>query len=809
MARAQRSGAATPDPTRPLEAKTRWARRLFTLLLGRRLPRWDGELRVAARQSVTLRRDAHGVAYIDAREPADAWFGLGFCHAQDRAGQLELLGRTVRGTLSELAGPETLSLDRAVRMIGIRRAAEAQLGQLDADLREQIAAYTAGMNAGFGSGPRSHEHALLRSEPTPWQPADVMGLGLLTCCLLPSNWDVEAARLNLLERDGEAAVRALDPTYPAQLPLISPPGAAAGPFLSDYLLRDLQALRALLGTSGGSNAWALAGSKTASGRPLLANDPHLPAVLPNLGYLARVKCPEFGVAGVSLVGLPAFLTGHNGHAAWGTTAALVDNVDLFLEELSADGEQVREGDVFVPCSAHTEWIPVRGRAHEALRVRRTARGPIVASASEREAALFDPLPLLGRANALSLAGTWLAPRPTRAGLGFHLLRSFEDFQDCCARATGCCYSFVYADPKSVGWLLACEVPRRKSGHGSLPLPGWAPEVGWEAQPAVSRELPWLENPERGFVCCANNQPVADGESAVFLGHDFLDGYRQARITERLSAESDWSVARSSELQLDVLSITFRELRAALLAVPALDADTARALELLRGWSGELSAGSSAASVYALFLGELCQRICRVKAPNSWSIASGGGVSRLSPGTCWNARRASFVARLILEQPPGYFGSWPREMAEVLGAVVRRLRHDFGADERRWAWGEIRPLPLRHLLGQHALLGPIFNRGPLPGYGDGTTVNQAGFEFWEPLRHSTVTAHVRSVMDVGNWSASRFVLLGGQSGNPCSPHYDDLVPFWLRGEGVPIHWEDAAVAAHSVHTLRLTPSGAAR
>ncbi len=802
------SHSLSADPALPLGARTRWAQRLFRLLLGARSPRWSGELRAGTRQPVLLRRDAYGVAYIDAREPRDAWFGLGFCHAQDRAGQLELLGRTVRGTLSELAGPETLSLDRAVRMIGIRRAAEAQFEHFDADLREQITAYAAGLNAAFEHGPRSHEHALLRIEPTPWQPADVIGLGLLTCCLLPSNWDVEAARLNLLERDGEAAVRALDPTYPAQLPLTSPPGAAAGPFLSDYLLRDLEALRALLGTSGGSNAWALAGSKTASGRPLLANDPHLPASLPNLGYLARVKCPEFGVAGVSLVGLPAFLTGHNGHAAWGATAAAVDNVDLFLEELSADGERVREGEDFVPCATHTEWIRVRGRASEALHVRRTARGPIVASAAEPEAALFHPLPLLGRANALSLAGTWLAPRPTRAALGFHLLRSFEDFRACCAQSTGCCYSFVYADPDSVGWLLACEVPRRKSGHGSLPLPGWAPDVGWEAQPAVSSELPWLENPESGFVCCANNQPVADGQSAVFLGHDFLDGYRQARITERLQADSDWSVASTSQLQLDVLSLPFRELREVLLAVPARDADGARALELLRSWSGELSADSSAASVYALFLGQLCQRICQVKAPGSWSIASGGGVSRLSPGTCWNARRASFVARLMLDQPAGYFESWPREMAEVLGGVVRWLRRDFGSDERRWAWGEIRPLPLRHLLGQHPLLGPIYNRGPLPGYGDSTTVNQASFEFWQPLRHSTVSAHVRSVMDVGNWSAARFVLLGGQSGNPCSQHYDDLVPLWQRGEGVPIHWEDAAVDAHTRHTLRLTPSGAA-
>jgi len=517
-----------------------------------------------------------------------------------------------------------------------------------------------------------------------------------------------------------------------------------------------------------------------------------------------VKCPSFAVAGISLVGIPAFISGHNGHAAWGSTSASVDNVDLFLEELSADGEQVREGEAFVPCAAHTEWIPVRGQPPVALRVRSTARGPIVARAAEAEQGLFQPLPLLGRANALSFAATWLQPRATRALLGFHLLRSFADFRAACAECTGCAYSLVYADPDSIGWLLATEVPRRKTGSGSLPLPGWQQHVGWEPQVAGSRELPWLENPSGGFVCCANNQPVADGQSAVFLGHDFLDGYRQARICEQLSSRDDWSIERMSRLQTDVVSLAFRELRQHLLAVPALDAASARALELLGAWDGSLGGDSAAASVYELFLGELCQRICRLKAPNSWLFAAGAGVTSLIPGTCWNARRASFVARLIVEQPAGFFPSWPAELASVLSQVVRDLRRDFGADERAWAWGELRPLPLRHRLGQKALLAPIFNRGPLPGYGDSTTVNQAGFEFWRPLRHSTVSAHLRSLIDVGDWSASRFVLLGGQSGNPLSPHYDDLVPLWQRGEGVPIHWQDDELARHAVHTLRLVP-----
>jgi penicillin amidase len=363
---------------------------------------------------------------------------------------------------------------------------------------------------------------------------------------------------------------------------------------------------------------------------------------------------------------------------------------------------------------------------------------------------------------------------------------------------------VYADAKSVGWLLAAEVPIRKSGYGSLPLPGWSPEVGWETDVITSSELPWLENPAAGYISCANNQPAEAAVDVPFLGHDFLDGYRQTRISEELAARTDWTIDATSALQTDLTSLVFREVRSVLLALVPKDSSSRRGLQLLTEWDGVVSGNSPAASVFELFLGELCQRACRVKAPNSWGVAAGVGVMKLIPGTCWNARRASFTARLIVQQPAGFFESWPGEMVSCLSHVIDWLARDFGTDEHAWAWGRVRPLPLNHHLGQQKILASIYNRGPLPGYGDGTTVNQAGFEFWKPLRHSTVTAHQRAVIDVGNWGASRYVLLGGQSGNPLSDHYADLVPIWQQGRGVPIHWEDEAVAKHTISTLTLIP-----
>jgi penicillin amidase len=783
-----------------------FAQLAFGAMLGRRLTSYDGRYRVGCRRSVQISRDSFGVAYVDAQDEADAWFGLGFCHAQDRAGQLEITWRLARGLLSEVLGRAGLPIDRALRLIGVHRAAAEQVATLDADVRDQLAAYTAGVNAALQSRelPRSHEHALLRCAPSRWEPVDVVAFGLLMCCFLPSNWDVELARLIIFTRDGAEAVTALDPTWREDFPLTHPPGVASGAPSELFVAHDLEALRQFLGHSGGSNAWAVQAHKSATGRALLANDPHLPAALPNLGYLARVKCPSFKVAGISIAGIPAFITGHNGHAAWGSTSAQVDNADLFLEELSEDGRRVRQGETWLACYEHVEQIPVKGAKPETLRVIRTPRGSVVARSDDADASIFEPVPVVGRANALSFAATWLERRPTRSLLGFHRVKSFDDFRAVCAKSAGCSYSLIYADRETVGWVLAAEVPKRKSGFGSVPLPGWLSDVGWDGV-VPSDELPWSRNPDTGFVCCANNKPVADDQSSVFLGHDFLDGYRQRRITEQLAARNDWNVERMAALQVDVQSLAFADVQSVLLGLGPRGVEAMRAIELLRTWDGRLSGDSAAASVYLLFVSALSRKICERKAPNSYEYATGKGVMKLIPGTCFNARRASFVTHLVVEQPAGYFESWSAAFEDALSEAIKTLSERFGPAPSAWTWGKIRPLTLHHRFGDKKPLDRVFNHGPISGYGDGTTVNQAGFEFWEPLRHSTVTAHLRSVFDIGNWGASRFVLLGGQSGNPLSPHYADLVPLHERGEGVPVHWDDGAVKQHAVATLTLVPS----
>jgi penicillin G amidase len=775
---------------------------VFRLLLGRRLPLTRGALTVPGLQGpVRIRRDRWGIPHVDADDPLDGYFAVGFCHGQDRSFQLEVILRAGRGTLAEMVGPAVLPLDRLSRRIGFHHSAREQWPALDPDIRAMLEAYAAGINAGRAAGsPRpAHEFALLKASPTPWAPLDSVAVVKILSFTLCSNWDVELARLRLLRSDGPEALAALDPAYPPWQPVTSPPGAPAGAAL-DRLGEDLAELQKVAGLGGGSNNWVVSGARTATGRPLLANDPHLDARVPAHWYLMRVRTPGFAVAGATFLGGPSFPVGHNGHAAWGVTAGLIDNTDLFLEQVGADGASVRQGDGFVPCPVREEVIQVRGAGPVTERVLVTPRGPVISPA------------LPGVSEALSLRATWLDPLPIGGLLRVHHARSFAEFRRLLADWPVASQNVVYADTSgTIGWQMAGRAPRRRKGNGTVPLPGWDPEVGWERDPVPYEEVPHGVDPPEGFLATANTRPVPEGEGP-YLGADFVDGYRLAAITRALSARRDWDVGSTQALQLDQRTLAWEEMRAAVLSAPGQDDDARQGLELLRGWDGRLLADSPGACVYEVFVAEMAGRVARAKAPKGYEVALGLGQSALTPSNFFTFRRVGHLVNLLRTQPAGWFArGWPAEVADALGAVVRRLRAGHGANPGGWAWGRLRRLTMHHPLGRTPgalgrVFARVFNLGPVPWGGDADTISQAAAPPLAPLADTDNIASLRAVFDVGAWHNSRFCLPGGQSGNPLSPHYADQFPLWRRGEGVPIAFTEEEVAAAAVEALELRPPG---
>lgn len=773
-----------PMPSRP-------SLRALLHALGPRRPKLAGVLRVAGPSAeIAIGRDRWGIPHIEASSDHDAWFGLGFCHSQDRGFQLELIARAGRGTLSEILGVAALPIDRLSRVLGFARAAADQAPLLDADIVAALHAYVDGVNAAAGVTPRPHELALLRSRRTTWRITDVIAFQALQSLTLPGSWDTELARLRILLADGADALRAVAPEYGGWLPVTAPVGAAAGAGV-DRLATDIALLRDVVGVGGGSNAWAIGPAASSTGAALLANDPHLAPAVPGPWYLAHVIAPDWAVAGASFVGSPTFPTGHNGHAAWGITAACTDSADLFWEELDVAAGTVRGPSGEEPLEILEERLAVRGAPEVVERVLVTPRGPVMT-------------PLLdGVTVALSVRATWLQSSAVRGFLGVHRARDFAAFREAFRDWPGPGLNVVYADAKGhIGWQVVGTLPRRRGGNGTLPMPAWDAEAGWERDPLPFDGLPHLLDPPESFVASANNAPRPDREDEPFLGADWLDGYRAMRIVSVLAERTDWDVASTMRLQADVRVAAWDDLRPFLLDGRSHSAADARvATDLLAEWEGTMSAESAAASVYELAVCELAASLARRDAPRSWRWAIGAGFGTAVARTTFGARVASHVVARLRAADTGERRAL---VAAALESAVRTLHERVGPDPAAWGWGAVRPLTLLHPLAARRPLDRIFNVGPVPLGGDANTVAQAGVSPLEPLRNPWAIPNQRTVIDLADPERSRFVLAGGQSGNPLSPHYADLFRLWQRGYGVPIAWSPAAMAAATVHRLVLQP-----
>ncbi|HET6576363.1 MAG TPA: penicillin acylase family protein, partial [Fimbriiglobus sp.] len=319
-------------------------------------------------------------------------------------------------------------------------------------------------------------------------------------------------------------------------------------------------------------------------------------------------------------------------------------------------------------------------------------------------------------------------------------------------------------------------------------------------------------PQGGREQEGNPHPQARREPEAFLGIDFLDPYRVMVIREELAKqETGWTVADCQRLQLDQRSKPWEELRAVVLGLDSADADARQGLELLRDWDGRVAADSAAATVFELFVAELCVRVAKAKAPRSWPDVLGGAGPDPAGLSLFGDRRVGHLARLLREQPGGWFPRpWADELADALATVVRLLRRKHGPGPAWWQWGDVRPLAIAHpVLGQHRLLGPAFNLPRVPHGGDQNTVNQAACRPLTPTVPASNIAGLRAVFDTADWANCRFALAGGQSGNPLSEHYADLFELWVRGDGVPIPFTPEAVFRAARSTLRLTPDGAGK
>ncbi len=775
-------------------------------LLRRPLPRIRGNVTVEGLNGpVEIVRDRWGIPHIFAGDVNDAVFGLGFVHAQDRLWQMDFYRRVFSGTLAEVVGEQGVQVDRLMRRFGLRRVASSQLDQIDSETMAALESYAAGINAVIDSagGRLPIEFRILRYSPRPWAVADSVAFGKFMGWLLASGWATQIVRAQLMAKLGPELLSELEPPYPEGGLLTVPPG-------TEYrrgdaqLLEEYQELARLLGAGGGSNNWAVDGEKSATGKPLLANDPHLTAQMPSIWYEAHLCAGAVDAVGASIAGLPTIIIGHNRRIAWGVTNSMTAQQDLYVEEVNPEKPyQYRYNGRWRNGELIREEIAVRGREPIVEEVLITIHGPVISPAIDGETKVLSVRGVPGESVSLM-----------RAGYGLINAQNWDEFRDALRDWAAPGQNFVYADVDgNIGYQLGAHIPVRRQGRGLAPAPGWTDEYDWTGF-VPFEDLPSVFNPPTHFVATANNQIVGDDYPHQIEG-EWADEYRIGRIVEMLRERDKHSVVDFQRMHGDIFSIHGREMAEFMGRLDPADEESRQALDYVRAWDYVLTPDSVAGTIVEAFFFHMYRNTFAHKLGDALGRYMGEGVHYMAPVSGYAHRAGSHLVRLIRRAPADWFPSlngrrdtWEEVGLRSLRDALEELRSRLGPDMSRWSWGRLHTVSFSHALGKGPL-ARVLSRGPFPLGGDHNTVAQAAYDPAVPYAAGLSIPSYRQIVDLANLGNSLSMHTTGQSGQPGSRHYADMIGSWRRIEYHPMLFERAAILAESEGILTLEPRGEAR
>jgi penicillin G amidase len=766
-------------------------------------PKTKGTLTVAGLTApVKVIRDKWGVPQIYAENEHDLFFVQGYVHAQDRLWQMEFNRRVGSGTLSAVLGDTTLDIDRFMRTLGLRRAAERDLAQTGPETRSILEAYAAGVNA-FVDSHRSRlplEFAILGIDPAPWTPLDTLTWAQVMTYDMSYNYRFELLRARLIADLGEEAAQQLMPPYAAGAPLIVPAEAAGYGRLRGVDLSTPAALTALLGASNGdhgSNSWVVHGSRTATARPLLANDTHLGLNMPAIWYENGLQGGRFDVVGYSLPGCPGVMIGHNAHIAWGITILPADAQDFYIEKLDDPQNPAAyefEG-TWQPLERVPETIEVKGSEPVQLDVLRTRHGPLMNGVI---GSLKDAEPMALRWT--SLEGN----RVAQAIVLLNLASGWDDFRHALSFWDAPSQNFVYADVEGhIGYQAQSRIPIRAPGHqGLVPVPGWTGAYEWQGYIPFD-ELPSVLDPAAGFVVTANNKVISDSYP-YHLAYEWAAPYRAQRIVDLLAAEDSSTVEGMQKIQADTYSLPAEALRPYLQAVQAQNDLQAQALHLVNAWDLYLEADRAGASVYQAWYWFLVQNTLRDELGHDLLETY--------------LDKANIHVPVLIDwmaQPDNvWFDDTTTPAVESRDDIVQRsfsdavswLSQQYGGDPDKWEWGELHPQTFVHQpLGQSGigLIESLFNARPIAARGDLFTVDCAWFSYDAPFA-MTGGVSQRFIADPGDWDGLLAIHTTGQNGHLFHRHREDMIASWQSVDYGSLPFSREAAEAQAEEVLELQP-----
>ncbi|MEF8686638.1 UNVERIFIED_CONTAM: penicillin acylase family protein [Comamonas sp. A-3] len=784
-------------------------------------PRMDGKLVLAGlERSVWVRRDESDVTHISAQSPQDVWRALGFVHAQERGWQLEFNRRLMQGRLSEILGPATLELDKLMRALDIHGAARRQYAALPPSVQEALQAYSQGIAAFYArpSQAAAPEFLLLGTRagaggPSTWEPEDTVGWALMMALDLGGNWGNEFARLNLLQVLSTEQLWQLMPAYPGEQPATAvdlaslyrqlgvyretnaqPKASAPAGQIQSVLQQWAASMAKDMGTNDGlgSNNWVVPGSKTRSGKPLLANDPHLGLSAPAIWYFARLQSPEgragdgsalseLDVTGATLPGMPFVVLGRTAQVAWGFTNTNPDVQDLYLEQINpADASQYRTPTGWEKFVVREEIFKVKGQSDVRVTLRSTRHGPVISDAQQQYGKVINT-------DRYALALRWAAldtdNRTVEAGLRANGAQTVSELFEAFSIYHSPMQSIVAADVQGhIGFKAAGRVPVRAPGNdlrGVAPAPGWDARYDWQGWLGYD-QTPQDDGGTRGFVATAN-QRVTEAGYAHFLTQDWSLPYRHQRIEQLLAAGSEHDVASMAAIQNDVQSLATRALLPVLRKAQSSHALAAQAQQLLAGFDGLMERDRPEPLIFSVWVDELTRGLVIPRIGEQRFVMSYGKRDFRAGLEGMLARNdAWWCAPLSCEQQAG----------QALTRTLDKLQSAYGNDPRQWRWGAAHPALSAHKpLGSVAALAGVFNVSVASG-GDTYSINVGQYnanpppsDAKGPLAGRFVSRHapsLRAIYDLGDPESSQFIYQTGQSGLALSARYADMSAEWADG-----------------------------
>ena len=811
-------------------------------------PQIDGEIRLDGLNGpVDIYRDNMGIPHIYASTSHDLFFAEGYVHAQDRFWQMDTWRHIGSGTLSEMFGSGQVETDTFLRTLGWHQTAEQEYAALDAESKAILDSYTAGVNAylqDHDTTALSLEYAILGLlspdyKIEPWSPVNSLTWGKAMAWDLRGNMGEEIERAVLLKTLTPEQVAEVYPPYPQDHPVIvNQIGDSTSNIegqlskltsdlrLSTFDFQPLQERIALLdkvlgplGDGIGSNSWAVSGARTATGMPLLANDPHLSIQMPSIWYQVHLECTPrtdecpYNVAGFTFAGVPGVVIGHNDRIAWGVTNLGPDVMDLYIERINPDNpNQYEVNGEWVDFETRTETIQVVGGEPVEITVRFTRHGPVISESYvplKNENINDDPefVPFKERAGielpeqyVIALQWTALAPStPFQAIWGFNKAQNWEDFREAARHFHVPAQNLLYADVDgNIGYQMPGDIPVRAGGDGTFPIPGWTDEYEWTGY-IPFEELPYTFNPGEGYIVTANNK-VPPPEYPNLITQDWDYGFRARRIVDMIeNAPGKLDIAYMQSIQADSFNANALTYVPLLLQIDELSDDETEAQALLRNWDFQDQADSAASAVFNAFWRHLLENTFHDDLPEAYWPSGGNRwfevMRNLSAESLWwddTTTSPKETREQILRT------SFEEGVAEVQALL--------GNDPANWNWGDMHTATFRNgTLGQSGVapIESLFNRGPFPSGGGSSIVNATG---WDSLEGYEVVSlpSLRAIYDLSDWENSVTVHTTGQSGHAYHPHYIDMAPLWANIEYYSMLWEEGTITSQAEGHLVLSP-----